>query len=140
MPVPAYVEEWEANSPSNLASSVTPLARQSSAPAEVSAQRCTGVEQEQTIEARAQFAARIGRGARVESEREADAGRTSRELSERVANHPGRISSALELLVALAVIAAPLLDPFQAPVRIGGLVRVVLIEASVQPGLSRRLA
>src|SRR5919201_1932427 len=42
--------------------------------------------------------------------------------------------------VALAVIAAPLLDPFQAPVRIGGLVRVVLIEASVQPGLSRRLA
>jgi hypothetical protein len=36
--VPAQVEEWEANSSSNLASSETPLARRSSAPAEVSAE------------------------------------------------------------------------------------------------------
>src|SRR5215470_4648274 len=34
-PVPAYVDESEAKSPSNLASSVRPLARRSSAPAEV---------------------------------------------------------------------------------------------------------
>ena len=38
VPVPAYVEEWEANSPSNLARSETPLAMRSSAPAEVSAE------------------------------------------------------------------------------------------------------
>src|SRR5215472_3338268 len=43
VPEPAYVEECAANSPSNLASSVTPLARRSSAPAEVSAEFLAGV-------------------------------------------------------------------------------------------------
>src|SRR6185312_10764385 len=43
--------------------------------------------------------------------------------------------SALELLVALAVIAASLLDPFQAAVAIAGLIGVVLIETGVHPSL-----
>jgi hypothetical protein len=42
-PVPAYVDECEANSPSNLASKVTPLARRSSVPADVSAEFFAGV-------------------------------------------------------------------------------------------------
>src|SRR6516225_6258944 len=53
---------------------------------------------------------------------------------------PAQITSAFQLLVALAVIAAAFLDPFEAAVGIGGLVGVVLIEASVHAGLSRRLA
>jgi len=44
--------------------------------------------------------------------------------------------SAFELLGAFAVIAAALLDPFQAAIAIVGLVRPVLVEA----GLSARLA
>ena len=44
--------------------------------------------------------------------------------------------SSLELLGALAVIAAALLDPFQAAIGVVGLVRPVLVEA----GLSARLA
>jgi hypothetical protein len=43
VPVPAYVEEWEANSPSNLPSKVTPLARRSPAPAEASAEFFAGM-------------------------------------------------------------------------------------------------
>src|SRR5262249_59745472 len=50
-----------------------------------------------------------------------------------------RGTSAFQLLVALAVIAAAFLDPFQTAVGIAGLVGVVLIEASVHTGLSRRL-
>ena len=42
-PVPAYVDECEANSPSNLASKVTPLARRCSVPADVSAESFAGV-------------------------------------------------------------------------------------------------
>src|SRR6516164_1985279 len=53
---------------------------------------------------------------------------------------PAQITSAFQLLVALAVIATAFLDPFQTAVAIGGLVGVVLIEASVHAGLSRRLA
>src|SRR5262245_59334312 len=53
---------------------------------------------------------------------------------------PDQITSAFELLVALAVVAAAFLDPFQTAVGVGRLVGVVLIEASVHPGLSRRLA
>src|SRR5215471_18664956 len=50
------------------------------------------------------------------------------------------VISAFQLLVALAVIAAAFLDPFQTAVGITRLVGVVLIEASVHAGLSRRLA
>src|SRR5262249_11122887 len=51
-----------------------------------------------------------------------------------------QVTSAFELLVALAVVAAAFLDPFQTAVGIGRLVGVVLIETGVHPGLSRRLA
>src|SRR6202011_2031140 len=47
-----------------------------------------------------------------------------------------RPCSALELLVAFAVIAAALLDPFQAAIGVGGLVGVVLIDAGVHPRLA----
>src|SRR5579862_1497387 len=40
-----------------------------------------------------------------------------------------RQSGALEPLVALAVVAAALLDPFQAAIAVGGLVGPILIEA-----------
>src|SRR5262249_29434560 len=43
VPVPAYVEECEANAPSNLASKVMPLARRYSVPAETSAESFAGV-------------------------------------------------------------------------------------------------
>jgi hypothetical protein len=43
VPVPAYVDECEANSPSNLPSSTTPLASRSSAPADASAEFFAGV-------------------------------------------------------------------------------------------------
>src|SRR6202011_970509 len=46
--------------------------------------------------------------------------------------------SALELLVAFAVIAAALFDPFQAAIGVGGLVGVVLIDAGVHPRLAGR--
>src|ERR1700679_3995374 len=42
-------------------------------------------------------------------------------------------SSALQLLVALAVIAAALHDPFQAAIAVAGLVGVVLVEAGFAP-------
>src|SRR5215813_7377896 len=51
-----------------------------------------------------------------------------------------QVTSAFELLVALAVVAAAFLDPFQTAVGIGRLVGVVLIETGVHSGLSRRLA
>jgi hypothetical protein len=41
--VPAWVCAWDASSPSNLASSVTPLARRSSAPVETSAASVAGL-------------------------------------------------------------------------------------------------
>src|SRR5262245_60626604 len=53
---------------------------------------------------------------------------------------PNQISSAFELLVALAVIAAALLDPSQTAVGVARLVGIVLIQARVQPRLARRLA
>src|SRR3982074_2935998 len=43
---------------------------------------------------------------------------------------------ALQLLGALAVIAAALLDPFQAAIGVTGLVGVVLIDAGVHPALA----
>src|SRR5258705_3488130 len=46
---------------------------------------------------------------------------------------PSREASALQLLGALAVIAAALLDPLQAAIGVGGLVGVVLIDAGVHP-------
>src|SRR5262245_10803129 len=52
----------------------------------------------------------------------------------------GAIGSALQPLVALAVVAAALLDPLQAAVTVIGLVGIVLIEAGVQPRLAGALA
>src|ERR1700674_5529478 len=43
---------------------------------------------------------------------------------------------ALQLLVALAVIAAALLDPLHAAIAVGGLVGVVLIDTGMHPGLA----
>src|SRR5258708_30663914 len=43
---------------------------------------------------------------------------------------------ALQLLGALAVIAAALLDPFQAAIGVTGLVGIVLVDAGVHPGLA----
>src|SRR5262249_61956260 len=48
-------------------------------------------------------------------------------------------TSTLQLFGALAVVATALLDPFQAAVGVGGLVRVVLLEAGVHARPSRRL-
>src|ERR1700691_816281 len=48
--------------------------------------------------------------------------------------------AALQLLVAFAVIAVALLDPFQAAVRIGGLVGVILGEAGMEALFGRRFA
>src|ERR1700761_1936227 len=48
-----------------------------------------------------------------------------------------RSTLALQVLVALAVIAATLLDPLHAAITVCGLVGVVLIEAAVHPGLAR---
>src|ERR1700724_3922521 len=48
-----------------------------------------------------------------------------------------RKGSALQLLVALAVIAAALLDPFHTAIGVTGLVGIVLIDAGVHPGLAR---
>src|SRR5262249_5186595 len=53
---------------------------------------------------------------------------------------PARVTSAFGLLVRLVVVPPAFLDPFKTAVGIGRLVGVVLIEASVHPGLSRRLA
>src|SRR5207245_4523340 len=47
--------------------------------------------------------------------------------------------STLQPLVALAVVAAALLDPLQAAVAVVGLVGIVLIEAGVQPRLAGTL-
>src|ERR1700730_4297303 len=44
--------------------------------------------------------------------------------------------SALQLLVALAVIAAALLDPFQPAIGVGSLVGIVLIDASMHAALA----
>src|SRR5258705_9995016 len=49
---------------------------------------------------------------------------------------PSRQASALQLLGALAVIAAALLDPLQAAIGVGSLVGVVLIDAGVHPRLA----
>jgi len=46
-------------------------------------------------------------------------------------------TSTLQLFGALAVVATALLDPFQAAVGVGGLVRVVLLEAGVHARPSR---
>src|SRR5262249_48628102 len=48
-------------------------------------------------------------------------------------------TSTLQLFGALAVVATALLDPFQAAVGVGGLVRLVLLEAGVHARPSRRL-
>src|SRR5262249_4796194 len=53
---------------------------------------------------------------------------------------PDQVTSAFQLLVALAVVAAAFLDPFQTAVGIGCLVGVVLSEAGVPGGLPRRFA
>src|SRR5260221_14540079 len=45
-------------------------------------------------------------------------------------------SLAFQLLVALAIIAAALLDPLQAAVTVGGLVGIVLIDAGMHPRLA----
>src|SRR5436309_6063328 len=50
-----------------------------------------------------------------------------------------RSGRALQLLGALAVIAAALLDPFQAAIGVAGFVGVVLIDAGVHAGLARGL-
>src|SRR5262245_48214199 len=57
-----------------------------------------------------------------------------------VADRPTGVTSAFQLLIALAVVAAAFLDPFQTAVGIARLVGVVLIEARVHPGLPRRFA
>src|SRR5215469_16581504 len=65
---------------------------------------------------------------------------TSRAIRQDRCRPPAQVTSAFQLLVAFAVIAAAFLDPFQTAVGISRLVGVVLIEASVHAGLSRRLA
>src|SRR5947209_2214490 len=50
-----------------------------------------------------------------------------------------RSGRALQLLAALAVIAAALLDPFQAAIGVAGFVGVVLIDAGVHAGPARGL-
>src|SRR5262245_7824969 len=53
---------------------------------------------------------------------------------------PNQISSAFELFVTLAVIAAALLDPSQTAVGVARLIGIVLIQARVQPPLASGLA
>jgi hypothetical protein len=50
--------------------------------------------------------------------------------------HRGLVRSALQPLVAFAVVTATLLDLLQAAIAGAGLVRIVLIEAGVHPGVA----
>src|SRR5262249_40393003 len=57
-----------------------------------------------------------------------------------VADRPTGVASAFQLLIALAVVAAALLDPFPTAIGIARLVGVVLTGGSVHPALPRRFA
>ncbi len=51
-----------------------------------------------------------------------------------------RLVLAFQALVAFAIVSAPLLYPLEATIAVAGLVRVILIEASVHPRLAGGLA
>ena len=71
----------------------------------------------------------------------AESDRSLRSSARRVVDAPtGRGSGALQLLVALAPVAAALLDPAQAAGGVVGLVDLPLVRAGVEPGLASALS